>query len=79
MADRRQGDRRENSSFASKKVSISLSTFISIIAFTIIIITSIILCRILFVKGYDNGYRDGYSDALLDTDYIFEYDEEHVD
>lgn len=77
MPDRRQGDRRESSSFQSKKISISLSTLISIAAIILIIFMSAILCRLTYLKGYDNGFSEGYSEALYDTGYIFEYDDEN--
>lgn len=76
MSDRRQGDRRENSSLLNKRISISLKTFIFIIVLTIIVITSVFLCMVVYARGFDNGYSEGYSDALSDTGYVSEYNDE---
>jgi len=76
MPDRRQGDRRESSGFQSKKISISLSTFISIIVFIIMTIVLIISCWLSFSKGFNDGYSQGYSDAVFAYDYLDETDNE---
>ena len=60
MPDRRQSDRRDNSGIQNKKITISLSTFISTIIIGLIIITSIVLCRFSYLKGYNIGYSDAY-------------------
>ena len=72
MPDRRQGDRRESSGLQNKKITISLSTFISVIIIGLLIISSIILCRISFIRGYDQGCADTYSSLSSDYDYIDE-------
>ena len=62
------------SSVLNKKISITLGTFISIVTIVTVILASIVLCRVFFLRGYDNGYSEGYSDALVDTNYVFEDD-----
>lgn len=75
MPDRRQGDRRESSQgIASKKIEISLGTFIFIVLFvlTVIIlsITSVVVAKIFYNKGYSQAIIDlEASNEYYDTTY----------
>ena len=60
MSDRRQGDRREG---GSKKITVSLSTFVFTIIIAVIVVAAVIVCVISTKKAYNNGY----SQALIDT------------
>ena len=60
MPDRRQGDRREG---GSKKLTISLSTFVFIVLIAIIFFVSIIVCIIVGKKSYNDGYYKALSEA----------------
>ena len=53
MPDRRQGDRREG---GSKKLTISLSTFVFIVLIAIIFFVSIIVCIIVGKKSYNEKW-----------------------
>ena len=68
MPDRRQKDRRESSTIFNKKLSISLGNFIFLIIIALILICSIIACKLSYAKGYN----DALSETLLDTDYSME-------
>jgi len=75
MPDRRQGDRRESSSILNKKISISLGNFILLIIIAVLLIASVVSCRLLYVKGYNEGYSDACSESLLDSSYSDEYED----
>ena len=78
MPDRRQGDRRASSGILGKKISIPLSTFVFTVTTILIILASIVLCKIFNSKGYDSGYSDGYSDALSDMGLSSEVESENT-
>ena len=78
MPDRRQGDRRASSGMLGKKLSIPLNTFIFTITIILIVLASIVLCKISNVKGFDAGYSDGYSDALSDMGFNSEVESENT-
>lgn len=63
MPDRRQGDRREG---GSKKLTVSLSTFVFIVLIVVIIFVSIIACIVVS----KNSYKNGYSHALYEMEQI---------
>ena len=66
MPDRRQGDRRDSSSFKNKKVSISFGTIIFVIIILVILIASAFLCNHFHSTGYDQGYVEGYDQGYTD-------------
>lgn len=74
MADRRQGDRREQTA-ATKKIEIPFLTFIFSIVLVIVIGLLVFICigynRVGYKKGYEEGYTEGitasYYMSLLDT------------
>ena len=76
MPDRRQHDRRESNSMQSKKITISLTTFISIIVVSITILISIVVCIIISKNSYNKGYEHGLIDS---GNYFVSESEEETD
>lgn len=74
MTDRRQGDRREASKL-QKKISISLSNFIYLCIIFLVIITAIVVCKISYNRGFEDGYIEGYS--IVNNDYYIEEDNDY--
>ena len=80
MPDRRQGDRRESSNgIASKKIEISLGTFICIVLFVLTVIiltvTSVVVAKIYYNKGYEKGIEDVQTGQVSFGSVEYEYDE----
>lgn len=59
MPDRRQHDRREGNGIQSKNITISFTTFISLIVIFFVIFVSIISCIVVYKIGYNNGFEEG--------------------
>ena len=59
MPDRRQHDRREGNGIQSKHITISFTTFISLIVIFFVIFVSIISCIVVYKIGYNNGFEEG--------------------
>ena len=75
MPDRRQRDRRENSGFESKKITISLPVFILSVTICLLVFISVLVCTYFSRTSYNKGYMDcyksvyGYDDYDLDDDF----------
>ena len=73
MPDRRQHDRRESNGMQSKNITISLTTFISIIVISITILISIVVCIFISKNSYNRGYDQGMMDS---GNYFYPVEEE---